>query len=171
MALLRKATLQDLDTIEQLTEEAKALMIKDDNPQWDHRYPLKTHFNTDIESGSLFVYDEDDVIQGFIVIDQQAPDWYDTLEWPVDKSQAYVIHRLVASPQYRGTAQALMTFAIALAKEHNIDILLTDTFSQNQRAQRLFDKYGFIKTGEMTSTEFPFDKGKPFYAYYKKLTE
>ncbi|EMC0208081.1 GNAT family N-acetyltransferase, partial [Staphylococcus pseudintermedius] len=43
MGLLRKATLQDLDTIEQLTEEAKALMIKDDNPQWDHRYPLKTH--------------------------------------------------------------------------------------------------------------------------------
>lgn len=82
-----------------------------------------------------------------------------------------MIHRLVASPQYRGTAQALMTFAIALAKEHNIDILLTDTFSQNQRAQRLFDKYGFIKIGEMTSTKFPFDKGKPFYAYYKKLTE
>ncbi len=170
ISLIRKATLQDLNQIEALTEEAKQLMIEDNNPQWDHRYPLKTHFKTDIEMGGLYVYDDSE-IKGFIVIDQNAPYWYDALEWPIDKSNAYVIHRLVASPQYRGIAQQLMQFAMDLAESHHVQILLTDTFSQNERAQGLFKKYGFVKTGEMTSTEFPFDKGKPFYAYYKNLTE
>ncbi|ARJ51844.1 GNAT family N-acetyltransferase [Staphylococcus lutrae] len=169
--MIRKASFQDLDIIVSLTEEAKQLMMKDNHLQWDHRYPLREHFITDLESGHLFVYDENDTIKGFIVIDQLAPDWYDTFKWPVEKEKAFVIHRLVASPQYRGISHALMRFAIAYAQQHKIDLLLTDTFSQNQRAQGLFRKYHFIKAGEMTSTEFPFDKGKPFYAYYKKITE
>ncbi|SUM13277.1 GNAT family acetyltransferase [Staphylococcus chromogenes] len=169
--MIRLATYAEIDIIETLTEEAKVLMLEDQNPQWDHRYPLKTHFERDIEANSMYVIDEDKTIKGFIVIDQKAPDWYNSIQWPSDISNAYVIHRLVASPKYKGSAQRMMDFAENLARQHDVDILLTDTFSLNERAQKLFPKNGFIMTGEMTSNEFPFDKGEPFYAYYKNLNE
>lgn len=169
--MIRLATYAEIDVIETLTEEAKLLMLEDQNPQWDHRYPLKTHFERDIEAKNMFVIDEDDTIKGFIVIDQKAPDWYNDIQWPSDITNAYVIHRLVVSTKYKGIAQRLMDFAEELARQHDVDILLTDTFSLNERAQKLFKKNGFAMTGEMTSNEFPFDKGKPFYAYYKNLNE
>ncbi|UEX89185.1 GNAT family N-acetyltransferase [Staphylococcus ratti] len=169
--MFRRATFDDIDVIVKLTEEAKALMLKDENPQWDHRYPLKTHFESDITSHSMFVLEDNHIIKGFIVIDQNAPDWYDEIDWPADVTNAYVIHRLVASTTFKGSAQRLFDFAIENAKQHDVSLLLTDTFSLNQRAQRLFEKNGFVKIGEMTSNTFPFDKGKPFYAYYKNLNE
>ncbi|MCY1029246.1 GNAT family N-acetyltransferase, partial [Mammaliicoccus sciuri] len=39
----------------------------------------------------------------------------------------------------------------------------------NKRAQRLFEKFDFIKMGEYETDEFPFDKNAPFYAYYKLI--
>lgn len=39
---LRKATRSDIQHINQLTEMAKSIMENDQNPQWDHRYPLRS---------------------------------------------------------------------------------------------------------------------------------
>ncbi|AVQ33186.1 N-acetyltransferase [Staphylococcus muscae] len=167
---MRLATMSDLQAIDTLVEEAKMLMQQDNNPQWDARYPVLQDFEKDIQERTLFVLDEQQIIKGFIVINDEAPDWYDQLEWPIDRGNAFVIHRLVASSQYPGTAKQLMHFATSYAEQHQKTVLLTDTFSENQRAQSLFKKHHFIKSGEMTSNLFPFDKGKPFYAYYKKLT-
>ena len=58
-------------------------------------------------------------------------------------------------------------FAVKLAEEHNIHVLLTDTFALNKPAQGLFEKFGFIKVGEAEIDYHPFDRGAPFYAYYK----
>ena len=40
---------------------------------------------------------------------------------------AYVIHRLAGSQQYKGATTELFDFAVKLAEEHNIHVLLTDT--------------------------------------------
>lgn len=92
--------------------------------------------------------EENDTIYGFIVVDQQQSEWYDELEWPIDREGAYVIHRLAGSQQYKGAATELFDFAVKLAEEHNIHVLLTDTFALNKPAQGLFEKFGFIKVGE-----------------------
>ena len=65
---------------------------------------------------------------------------------------AYVIHRLAGSQQYKGAATELFDFAVKLAEEHNIHVLLTDTFALNKPAQGLFEKFGFIKVGEAKLT-------------------
>ena len=115
------------------------------NNQWDDKYPVTEHFEEDINTETLYVLEENDTIYGFIVVDQQQSEWYDELEWPIDREGAYVIHRLGGSQQYKGGATELFDFAVKLGEEHNIHVLLTDTFALN-KPQGLFEKFGFIKS-------------------------
>ena len=48
-------------------------------------------------------------------------------------------------------------------------MILTDTFALNKPAQGLFEKFGFQKVGETEIDYHPFDRGAPFYAYYKNI--
>ncbi|MCS4485420.1 GNAT family N-acetyltransferase [Staphylococcus americanisciuri] len=166
---MRLATMSDIDAILVLVAEAKEIMKQDNHNQWDISYPVKKDFIQDITDKTLYVLDESDIIKGFIVINNLSPEWYNQFEWPVSRDHALVIHRLVASAKYPGVARKLIDFAENYAKSHQFNVLLTDTFSENQRAQARFKKHHFIKVGEMLSETFPFDKGKPFYAYYKKI--
>ncbi|HAL09249.1 MAG TPA: GNAT family N-acetyltransferase [Staphylococcus sp.] len=167
--MLRKATRADIHHINKLTEMAKSIMTADQNPQWDHRYPLEKDFYQDIDNGHLYLYETNDDIIGYICINQLQAEWYQQFEWPLSIEHAFVIHRMAANPEYKGIAQEMMQFAIDLTKEASIPILLTDTFSLNSRAQRLFEKFNFKKIGEYETDEFPFDKDAPFYAYYKLI--
>lgn len=169
--MIRLGTVEDLPTILTIVEEAKSIMKQENNTQWDEQYPLKSHFKEDISKDSLFVLEEKDTIFAFIVVDQQQSEWYDELAWPIDRKNAYVIHRLAASSEYKGAATKLFDFAVNLALKDNVHVMLTDTFALNKRAQGLFQKFGFIKLGEVNIDYPPFDKGEPFYAYYKKLEE
>lgn len=167
--MIRLATQNDLNAVVALTEEAKQIMAKDNNPQWDENYPLSVHFEEDITNKSLFVLEEAHTIYGYIVIDQNQSKWYDELEWPIDRTNAYVIHRLAGSAHYKGAATALFNFAVERALDHGFDVLLTDTYAANQRAKNLFKKLGFHKAGEANLNDPPFDKEEAFYAYYRIL--
>lgn len=169
--MIRTATHNDLKSISELTEDAKKIMQQDNNPQWDEKYPLIEHFEEDIANQSLFVLEEESKIYGYIVIDQNQSKWYDELEWPIDRKGGYVIHRLAGSPEYKGAATALFDFAVKRALDHDIHVLLTDTYAVNRRAQNLFEKFGFKKVGEADLDYHPFDKEEPFYAYYRILEE
>ncbi|HLR18313.1 MAG TPA: GNAT family N-acetyltransferase [Staphylococcus sp.] len=169
--MIRIANKNDLLSILKIVDEAKKMMQKDNNNQWDEHYPLKAHFEEDIQNETLYVLEENAIIYAFIVIDQQQSEWYDELEWPIDRKGAYVIHRLAGSAEYKGAATQLFNFAVNLALDHNIHVLVTDTFALNKRAQGLFKKFGFNKVGEAKINYHPFNKGEPFYVYYKNLEE
>ncbi|KDE96232.1 acetyltransferase [Staphylococcus sp. TE8] len=167
--MIRTATKNDLPVIEKLVDEAKEKMKEFNNNQWDDKYPVTEHFEKDIETETLYVLDVDSKIYGFIVIDQTQSEWYDDIEWPVNREGAYVIHRLAGSKDYKGAATELFQFAVDLTEEHGIHVILTDTFALNKPAQNLFEKFGFTKSGEAEMDYHPFDRGAPFYAYYKKI--
>ena len=150
--MIRLATKNDLLSITQLVKEAKQIMEEFNNNQWDDEYPAKEHFEEDIENKTLYVLDVDHTIYG-----------------PVNRNGAYVIHRLAGSKQYKGAATELFQFAIDLANEHDIHVILTDTFALNKPAQGLFEKFGFTKVDEIEIDYHPFDRGAPFYAYYKNI--
>ncbi|MDU2137601.1 MAG: GNAT family N-acetyltransferase, partial [Staphylococcus warneri] len=42
--MIRLATKKDLSNIEKLVEEAKEIMEKFNNNQWDDKYPVTEHF-------------------------------------------------------------------------------------------------------------------------------
>ncbi|BGE82440.1 acetyltransferase [Staphylococcus petrasii] len=166
---IRLGKKEDINQIEALVEEAKQSMQEQDNNQWDDKYPVAEHFEEDIDTETLYVLEEENTIYGFIVVDQQQSEWYDDLEWPVDREGAYVIHRLAGSKDYKGAATQLFDFAVQLAEDHDVHVLLTDTFALNKPAQGLFDKFGFEKVGEVEIDYHPYDRGAPFYAYYKNI--
>lgn len=167
--MIRLGKHEDINQIETLVSEAKDLMKSFGNNQWDDKYPATEHFKEDIDTETLYVLEENNTIYGFIVVDQQQSEWYDDLEWPVDRNNAYVIHRLAGSKDYKGAATQLFDFAVKLVEEHHIHVILTDTFALNKPAQGLFEKFGFQKVGETEIDYHPFDRGAPFYAYYKNI--
>ena len=167
--MIRLGKHEDINQIETLVSEAKDLMKSFGNNQWDDKYPATEHFKEDIDTETLYVLEENNTIYGFIVVDQQQSEWYDDLEWPVDRNNAYVIHRLAGSKDYKGAATQLFDFAVDLAEKHHIHVILTDTFALNKPAQGLFEKFGFQKVGEAEIDYHPFDRGAPFYAYYKNI--
>lgn len=169
--MIRLGKKSDLDNILKLVEEAKGIMKEQDNHQWDDQYPLMEHFEEDIAKDYLYVLEENDHIYGFIVIDQNQAEWYDDINWPINRDNAYVIHRLTGSKDYKGAATELFQYVIDLVKNRGVNIILTDTFALNKPAQGLFAKFGFHKVGEQQMDYAPYDKGEPFYAYYKNLDE
>ena len=120
-------------------------MKKFNNNQWDDKYPVTEHFEKDIETETLYVLDVDSKIYGFIVIDQTQSEWYDDIEWPVNREGAYVIHRLAGSKDYKGAATELFQFAVDLTEEHGIHVILTDTFALNKPAQNLLRNLDLLK--------------------------
>lgn len=169
--MMRIATTKDLKDINRLTNIAKSIMEKDNNPQWDERYPKEEDFLNDIHQKNLYLYEFENKVAGYICINQSQADWYGQFSWPANIEKSYVIHRMAADPSVRGVAQKMMTFAIDLARKGESSIMLTDTFSLNSRAQKLFKSFGFQFIGEYETDEFPFDKNAPFYAYYKLLND
>ncbi|MBX8358914.1 GNAT family N-acetyltransferase, partial [Staphylococcus aureus] len=136
--MIRLGKMSDLDQILNLVEEAKELMKEHDNEQWDDQYPLLEHFEEDIAKDYLYVLEENDKIYGFIVVDQDQAEWYDDIDWPVNREGAFVIHRLTGSKGYKGAATELFNYVIDVVKARGAEVILTDTFALNKPAQGLF---------------------------------
>ena len=64
---IRKATQQDLHSIMQLYENARAFMREHGNPgQWGTTYPPQNMIETDIRFGNLYVCIEKDTIEAVL---------------------------------------------------------------------------------------------------------
>ncbi|MCC3866648.1 GNAT family N-acetyltransferase [Terrisporobacter mayombei] len=164
--MIRKASLNDVNNIMDIIKSTVKEMKTYNNTQWDENYPQAKDFTEDVESGDLYVQDEDGQIKGFICINYIEPIEYEDLSWG-SKNKAMVIHRMAVNTNHRqqGVATKLMNFAEELALENNVVYLKTDTYSTNTKMNSLFKKCGFNLVGEMSFL----GKEKPFYCYDKLL--
>ncbi|MES2276936.1 MAG: GNAT family N-acetyltransferase [Bacteroidota bacterium] len=164
---IRRATLSDIPNIMQLVAEVVPLMQASGNFQWDSTYPNPQVFTEDIGLNQLWVADMDGDIGGVAAIttDQYA----EYAQAGLDTTQtAIVVHRLAVSPRYqgKGMARALMQEAEAEALRRGIRILRIDTNIENQAAQLLFPKLGYVFAGEIG---LEFRPGLRFVCYEKLL--
>lgn len=164
--MIRKASLNDVDSIMDIIKSTVEEMKTYNNTQWDESYPQAKDFIKDIESEDLYVEAEGKEIKGFICINYIEPKEYDDLNW-VSNSKAMVIHRMAVNPKFRqqGIATKLMKHAEQLALDNNVVYLKTDTYSINTKMNSLFKKCGFNLVGEMSFL----GKEKPFFCYDKLL--
>ncbi|WP_125151958.1 GNAT family N-acetyltransferase [Clostridium rectalis] len=162
--IIKKADIKQLDNIMILIKDAVEDMMLNGIEQWDHIYPNVEVIKKDIEDGSLYIYVEEDIIKGIIVLNKTQDIEYEDLIWQV-KDRFAVIHRLCVNPKYQGAgiAKALIKYVEKRAKDNKFKSIRLDAFIKNTKACSMYEKRGFKKVGTIRLR-----KGE-FYCFEKKL--
>jgi ribosomal protein S18 acetylase RimI-like enzyme len=161
--MIRKATVLDLNSIMQITKACAKHMINQQIYQWNEHYPNRNAFENDVQRGELYVYMQNNICIGCIVITTIKDVEYIPIEW-LTKDKNIYIHRLAVHPKYqgKGIAQHMMTFAENYAKINGYSSVRLDTFSQNKRNQKFYETRGYKRLGNIY---FPKQSKHPFYCY------
>lgn len=164
--MIRKGKKDDIPAVMNMVRDTVRIMKEENNDQWDETYPTASIFETDIQNGSLFVLEEEGQVIGSITVDQNQPAEYKPIPWRKE-DVSFIFHRLVVNPQSRGKGEAtkLIHYAEQYAIANQVPYMRIDTYSLNKKAQKLFEKNGYIKVGEM-----PYHgKTSPYFCYDKLL--
>lgn len=123
--MIRKANMNDLESIMKIIKSTVEEMKTYNNTQWDENYPLEKDFVSDIKKQDLYIYEVDGEVAGFICLNYEEPEEYLGLNWSSNK-KAMVIHRMAVNPNFRktGIASKLVDFAEKLAVENNVSYLV-----------------------------------------------
>lgn len=162
--MIRHAKISEINDILDLTKACAAYMIEKDIYQWNEHYPSKEAFEKDMKRNELYVLVIDGKIQGIIVISTLMDEEYVPIEWLTPNTNNIYIHRLAIHPKYQGKgyAQKLMDYAEAYAKENKLTSVRLDTFSQNKRNQKFYERRGYQRLGDIF---FPKQSKHPFHCY------
>ncbi|WP_087972314.1 GNAT family N-acetyltransferase [Oceanobacillus rekensis] len=165
--MIRLATIRDLNTIIRIANKTIQVMNAEGSDQWDDTYPTGEHFSEDIYHSSLFVYEGAGNILGFITANQNIAPEYNELVWRLSNNECGTFHRLTVDPMYRksNVATELITFTEEYFKKFGLTGMKIDTYSLNEKAQRLFTRIGYQKVGEYYLEE----RDLPFWGFEKRL--
>lgn len=165
--MIRKGRIEDIDVIIELIVNTVKVMKRENNDQWDEKYPSPDIILEDIMAGTLYVFEEGKRVTGTITIDNKEPLEYKGISWR-NEGPAYTFHRLAVNPLERGKgiASSLINIAEKIAIANNIAYMKVDTYSLNEKAQCLFLKEGYRKVGELYFQ----GKSHPFFCYDKILS-
>ena len=161
--MIRKATVLDLNSIMQITKACAKHMINQQIFQWNEHYPNRNAFKNDVQRGELYVFVQNNICMGCIVITTIKDEEYVPVKWLTIDKNIY-IHRLAVHPKFqgKGIAQQMMTFAENYAKTNGYLSVRLDTFSQNKRNQKFYETRGYKRLGNIY---FPKQSKHPFYCY------
>ena len=110
-------------------------------------YPTRKDAEKAVDSGTLYVYEENNRIVGSVILDGVQPEEYTKIVWkqPFRDEEIMVIHLLMVRPSEagKGIATSLVRFAMELAGTCSCKALRLDTGSQNIPAVSLYKKAGF----------------------------
>jgi ribosomal protein S18 acetylase RimI-like enzyme len=116
--------------------------------QWDEIYPSKKDFLDDIHNKSLYVITVADKILGCICINQVKDPGYENANWL--GSRFFVIHKIIIDPRNedQGFGRFAMYYAEDVARLAKKDSIRLDCFKENLRANRFYQKLGYVIRGE-----------------------
>ena len=110
-------------------------------------YPTRATAQAALETGSLYVLEEDGAILAAAKIDGNQVDCYREADWhyPAADSEVLVLHTLVVDPQAggRGCGKAFVAFYEAEARRRGCKALRIDTNEKNAAARRLYARLGY----------------------------
>ncbi|MBO6879387.1 MULTISPECIES: GNAT family N-acetyltransferase [Winogradskyella] len=162
--MIRKGSLEDIDSIMNLTKACAKAMIANGIYQWNEHYPNPSAFINDVKRNELYVLEIDNQVKGTIVISTFMDEEYIPIKWLTKNKKNVYIHRLAIHPdlQGQGYAQQLMDFAENHAIENDYSSIRLDTFSQNKRNQKFYELRGYKRLGDIY---FPKQSEFPFHCY------
>ena len=147
----RTATIDDLDALVALYGAATQDMLRQGIDQWDEYYPDREILTEDVESGDMTLGLLDGEPACAWVVNREYEPEYVSGAWEHTGGDFCVLHRLCVNPelQGRGLAQQAMARMEKNALDKGFDSVRLDVFSQNLHAQRLYERLGYKRTGEV----------------------
>ena len=160
--MIRKATIEDLETILLLIDEGRRKMIAEGSVnQWSGGRPSREMLIKDIAQGvSHLVVVDGKPVATFALIEGPDPTYaciYDG-EWQNAKPY-FVIHRVASMAGVHGIMRAVLDYAFTLT-----DTIRIDTHEDNRTMRALLEKYGFVYCGVIF-----LENGDPRLAFQKSL--
>lgn len=163
--MIRKATINDLDNIENIynkvldqEEEGKASI------GWTRGvYPTRQTAKDALLRDDIFVYEEDGKLLATAIINTHQLDIYAKGDWHVEApdDKVMVLHTLVVSPDAagKGIGRSFVAFYEQYAKEQGCKDLRMDTQAKNQAARNLYQHLGYEEVSIVPCPEFNGIKG------------
>ncbi|MDY5986425.1 N-acetyltransferase family protein [Sporofaciens sp. SGI.106] len=147
--MIRKAVFDDIDRIEDTYNEHFEYEIEHEAFTVFKKgvYPTREDAEKAVNTGSLYIYEENSNIAGSMILDKVQPIEYSDIQWRKNcrKDEVMVIHLLMVRPAMsgKGIASSLIKYAVELAECNHCKVLRLDTGSQNIPAISLYKKAGF----------------------------
>lgn len=111
-------------------------------------YPTRADAERAIGAGAMFIYEENGLLCGSLILDKKQPVEYANILWKADcaEREVMVIHLLMVRPQMsgRGIGSALIKYAVEFARNDGCKALRLDTGGQNIPAVALYEKMNLI---------------------------
>lgn len=148
---IRMAEKEDLDQIMTIIDEAKALLKKDGNPQWQNGTPSREMLTEDINLKRAYCLVANKEIAGVAVLLTTPDPNYAEIAgaWSNNKEQYATIHRIAISSKFRGQhlSQFMISNLISRGLMLGIRNFRIDTHAVNKRMQGLIKGLGFEYRG------------------------
>lgn len=160
--MLRLAIDKDLIYIMEIIKKIIEQMKENNINQWDENYPNKDIFSKDIYEQNLYVFDEENQIKGFVVLNEEVHQEYNKLNWRSEK-KFKVIHRMGIDPKYKrqGIGEKIFKYIETEVIKLGYEYIKVDTYSKNLPMINLIKKKGYVEIGKMV-----FDKNKKNWIGY-----
>ncbi len=151
---MRKATLDDLDAVWDIIQNAKKLLKADGSDQWQSGYPSRLSMEQDIEANSCYLLMYGDEIVGTGTLMLQGDTHYAYIVDGKWKNAGYpfaTINRIAITSGYRGKhfANYIMSTLISIAYTNGVRNIRISTHEKNERVHNLVQNFGFVQHGKV----------------------
>ena len=145
----KAASIDDLDDIFQLVENAIKQMERDNIHQWDRIYPTKENFCSDIKKNELYIGIINKKIAVVYALNKECDEQYQNGKWQYIGDDFNVIHRLCVSPDFqrKGIAHTTLLHIESELAFLGIKSIRLDVFCENPYALKLYYNNGYHKVG------------------------
>ena len=168
MFKIELAKINDLDRVKKITSDCALEMISRKIFQWDENYPNIEIFKKDIDNQNLYVYRDNAIVLGCIMLSLSKDEVYDNVKWLTKDEKNLYVHRLAVDPKYqkKGIGKLLMDFAEEYGLKNGLKSVRLDTFSKNDRNNKFYRSRNYI---QLDDVYFPNQSEFPFHCYEKIL--
>ncbi len=162
--MIRKARLTDLASIKNLTESCAIKMQENGIFQWNEYYPSLERLQNDIEQQELYLIEENQKLQGIIVLTSKMDEEYHPIKWLTPNGNNLYVHRLATNPQYWGRGYGGSLWISPKTLPGQMAILLSDLIPSVKifGIKSSMKARGYQKLGNIY---FPKQSEHPFHCY------
>lgn len=163
--MIRRGNIEELNSLMRMLKAVVANLNSLGINQWDEVYPDAVTINNDIQERNLYVFEDEGILKGMIVLNERQEKEYADVAWKHYNGKQLVVHRLSVDPQFQGqgVARRLMHFAEGYARENGYSAIRLDTFSQNPITMNFYKSLKYDVAGTVN-----FRKGL-FYCFEKAV--